>query len=82
VTAAVGTGDTVCGAIKSVAMTLRLTAAETEALRRKVAAQQRSMQHVARDEICSYISSTERVAEVAAQVVKEDQGLLRRLAES
>jgi hypothetical protein len=57
VTAAVGTGDTVCGAIKSVAMTLRLTAAETEALRRKVAAQQRSMQHVARDEICSYISS-------------------------
>jgi hypothetical protein len=40
------------------------------------------MQDVARDAIRSYTSSTERVAEIASQVVKEDQDLLRRLAES
>ena len=62
-------------------MTLRLTAAEAEALRRKAAAQQRSMQNVAREAIRSYTLSTERVAEIAAQVVKEDQRLLRRLVE-
>jgi phage host-nuclease inhibitor protein Gam len=62
-------------------MTLRLTAAEAEALRRKAAAQQRSMQDVAREAIRLYTSSTERVAEIAAQVVQEDQALLRRLAE-
>ncbi len=63
-------------------MTLRLTAAEADALRRKAAAQHRSMQDVARDAIRSYTSSTERVAEIASQVVQEDQGLLERLAES
>jgi|GEM_PF-3233231 hypothetical protein len=62
-------------------MTLRLTAAEAETLRRKAAAQQPSVQDVAREATCLYTSSTERVAEVAAQMVKEDQGLLRRLAE-
>lgn len=64
------------------AMTLRLTTAETEALRRKAAVQRRSMQDVARDAIRAYTSSTERVAEIASQVVKEDQDLLGRLAES
>jgi hypothetical protein len=64
------------------AMTLRLTAAETEALRRKAAAQKRSMQEVARDAIRTYTASTEGVAEIASQVVQEDQDLLRRLADS
>ena len=63
-------------------MTLRLTATETEALRRKAATQRRWAQDVARDATRSYTSSNERVAETAAQVVKEGQGLLRRLAES
>jgi plasmid stability protein len=63
-------------------MTLRLTEAETEALRRKAAVQHRSMQEVARDAIRAYTSSTERVAEIASQVAQEDRELIRRLAES
>lgn len=63
-------------------MTLRLTAAETEALRRKAVAQQRSMQDVARDAIREYTSSTERVAQIASEIVEEDKHLLQRLAGS
>lgn|GEM_PF-6822294 len=51
------------------------------ALRCKAAARQHSVQDVARDAVRSHTSSAQRVAEIAPQVVEEDQGLLRRLAE-
>ncbi|MGC8628043.1 MAG: hypothetical protein ACP5VR_10955, partial [Acidimicrobiales bacterium] len=44
-------GSTVRGTTMDIATTLRLTTAETEALRRKAAAQRRFMQEVARDAV-------------------------------
>jgi hypothetical protein len=63
------------------AMTLRLTEAETEALRRKAAEQGRSMQEVARAAIADYVS--ERPARLRAaidRILTEDAELLDRLA--
>ena len=64
-----------------VAMNLRLTDAETEALRRKAEEEGRSMQEVARAAIAEYVS--ERPARLRAaidRVRSEDAELLARLA--
>lgn len=63
-------------------MNLRLTAAETEALRRKAAEEGRSMQEVARAAIADYTRDRPRRLQAAiARVRDEDAELLRRLAE-
>jgi predicted transcriptional regulator len=64
------------------AMTLRLNDADTEALRRKAAAEGRSMQAVARDAIVGYVY--DRPAKLRAlvdEIIAEDQELLDRLAQ-
>ncbi len=61
-------------------MTLRLTPAQTEALRETARRERRSMQDVAREAIAVYVSSrTRRRDEHLAQIVTEDAELLRRL---
>lgn len=61
-------------------MTLRLTAEETDALRKTARREHRSMQEVAREAIASYVSSrTRRRDEYLARIVAEDAELLRRL---
>jgi hypothetical protein len=63
------------------AMNLRLTEAETEALRRKAAEEGRSMQEVARTAIATYVS--ERPARLRAAIERvrsEDAELLDRLS--
>jgi predicted transcriptional regulator len=61
-------------------MTLRLTAAETEALRETARREHRSMQEVARIAIDEYVSRrTRRRDEHLATIVHEDAELLRRL---
>lgn len=61
-------------------MNLRLTAAETEALRRKAAEEGRSMQEVARAAIAEYVSGRpERLRRAIERVRSEDAELLDRL---
>jgi len=67
-----------------VAMTLRLTDAETEALRLRARREGRSMQEVAREAVREYIERTSR-RELLDQVLDEDlpryAEALRRLGE-
>jgi hypothetical protein len=61
-------------------MTLRLTAAETAALRETARREQRSMQEVARAAIDEYVTRrARRRADHLATIVREDEELLRRL---
>jgi hypothetical protein len=63
------------------AMNLRLTEGETEALRRKAAEEGRSMQEVARTAIAEYVSGRpERLRAAIAKVRSEDAELLDRLS--
>lgn len=63
-------------------MTLRLTPAETEALRETARREQRSMQEVARAAIDEYVTRrTRRRDDHLAAIVREDAALLRRLGE-
>ncbi len=62
------------------AMTLRLTDEETQALRLRAEREGRSMQDVAREAISSYVTSrARRREELLARIVIEDADLLRRL---
>jgi hypothetical protein len=64
------------------AMNLRLTQAETEALRRKAAEEGRSMQEVARAAIAQYVRDRPaRLQAAIARVREEDAELLERLGE-
>jgi predicted transcriptional regulator len=61
-------------------MTLRLTAAETDALRETARREHRSMQDVARAAIDEYVTRrARRRDEHLATIVHEDAELLRRL---
>ena len=61
-------------------MTLRLTPAETEALRETARRERRSMQEVAREAIAVYVSSrTRRRDEYLERIIAEDAEVLRRL---
>ena len=61
-------------------MTLRLTPAETEALRETARRERRSMQEVAREAIAVYVSSrTRRRDEHLERIIAEDAEVLRRL---
>ncbi len=63
------------------AMNLRLTEAETEALRRRAADEGRSMQEVARAAIAEYVSDRPgRLRAAVERVRTEDAELLDRLA--
>ena len=63
-------------------MTLRLTPAETEALRQTAKREHRSMQDVARTAIDEYVTRrARRRDEHLATIVAEDGELLRRLEE-
>jgi predicted transcriptional regulator len=62
----------------SMAMTLRLDEAETEALRRRAAREGRSMQEVAREAVRDYIERTSR-RELLDEVLDEE---LPRYAEA
>ena len=63
------------------AMNLRLTDAETEALRRKAAEEGRSMQEVARAAIAEYTSDRPtRLRAAIERVCTEDAELLERLS--
>ena len=65
---------------RAVALTLRLTPDETEALRETARREQRSMEDVARSAIVEYTSRRRRVRdEHLAAIVAEDADLLRRL---
>lgn len=66
------------------AMTLRLTEEETEALRRQAEREHRSMQEVVRLAVLDRISSAERTAlmrDIADEIMERDAEALRRLAE-
>ena len=64
------------------AMNLRLSPTETEALRRKAAEEGRSMQEVARTAIAQYTSDRQaRLALAIARVRDEDAELLDRLSQ-
>ena len=66
------------------AMTLRLTEEETEALRRQAEREHRSMQEVVRLAVLDRISSSERTAlmrDIADEIMERDAEALRRLAE-
>lgn len=61
-------------------MTLRLTPAETEALRETARREQRSMQEVARTAIAEYVTRRRQQRDAhLATIVREDAELLRRL---
>jgi predicted transcriptional regulator len=65
----------------AMAMTLRLSEEETEALRRKAHDEGRSMQQVARDAIHQYTHDRPaRVRAMIEEIVQEDAELLERLA--
>jgi Ribbon-helix-helix protein, copG family len=65
----------------TMAMNLRLTEAETEALRRKAAEEGRSMQEVARAAIAEYTSDRPTRLRTAIERVRtEDAELLERLS--
>jgi predicted transcriptional regulator len=62
------------------AMNLRLSEAETEALRHKAEQEGRSMQEVARDAIAAYVSDRpQRLQSAIARVREEDAELIERL---
>jgi plasmid stability protein len=62
------------------AMNLRLSEEETQALRDKAAEQGRSMQEVAREAIRQYTSDrSARLAAAVDRIIVEDAELLRRL---
>ena len=62
------------------AMNLRLTDAESDALRRTAEQEGRSMQEVARSAISDYVSDRpRRLAEAIARIREEDAELLDRL---
>lgn len=64
-----------------VAMNLRLTDAESEALRAKAEQEGRSMQEVARTAIAQYVSDRpQRLAAAIQRVRTEDDELLERLS--
>lgn len=64
------------------AMNLRLTDAETDALRRKAAEEGRSMQEVARAAISEYVTDRPgRLRAAVDRVRTQDAELLRRLAQ-
>jgi predicted transcriptional regulator len=64
------------------AMNLRLTDDETEALRRKAEQEGRSMQEVARAAIAEYVSDRRhRLASAIERVRTEDAELLHRLSQ-
>ena len=68
------------GIISAMAMTLRLTPEETEALRDAARREHRSMQDVARTAIGEYVTRrARRRDEHLAGIVAEDADLLRRL---
>ena len=61
-------------------MNLRLTEAETEALRRKAEQEGRSMQEVARAAIAAYVTDRpHRLQAAIARVREEDAELIERL---
>ena len=61
-------------------MNLRLSEAETDALRRKAEQEGRSMQEVARDAIAAYVSDRpQRLRAAIARVAEEDAELIERL---
>ena len=63
------------------AMNLRLSESETEALRQKAAQEGRSMQEVARTAIQQYVSDRpQRLRDAISRVRNEDSDLLPRLA--
>jgi Ribbon-helix-helix protein, copG family len=63
------------------AMNLRLTEAETEALRRKAADEGRSMQEVARTAIADYVADRpQRLRAAIERIRTEDAELLDRLS--
>lgn len=65
----------------SMAMNLRLTESETQALRRKAAEEGRSMQEVARAAIAEYVSDRPTRLRAAIERVRtEDEELLDRLS--
>lgn len=65
------------------AMTLRLTPAEAQALRETAEREHRSMQEVARSAINDYVSRRARIRDEAiARIVNEDRELLGRLGRS
>jgi predicted transcriptional regulator len=64
------------------AMNLRLTDAESEALRAKAEQEGRSMQEVARTAIAQYVSERpQRLRSAIERVRDEDRELLERLAQ-
>ncbi len=66
------------------AMTLRLDDTQTEALRRRAEAEQRSMQQVALDAVDEYIARhgrAERIKAASAHYADRYSDLLRRLGE-
>jgi hypothetical protein len=65
-----------------VPMTLRLSAAETDALRETARRERRSMQEVARIAIDEYVTRRRRRRDAhLASIVSDDSELLRRLGE-
>ncbi len=67
---------------RAMAMNLRLTDAESEALRAKADAEGRSMQEVARTAIAEYVSERpQRLRDAIERVRDEDRELLERLAQ-
>ena len=69
------------GTIDVMAMNLRLTDAETEALRTKAAEEGRSMQEVARAAIADYVSDRpQRLRAAIERIRTEDAELLDRLS--
>lgn len=63
-------------------MNLRLTDAESEALRAKADQEGRSMQEVARTAIAQYVSERpQRLRDAIERVREEDRELLERLAQ-
>jgi hypothetical protein len=68
------------GTIAAVAMNLRLSEAETEALRRRAEQEGRSMQEVARAAIAAYVSDRpQRLRAAIDRVREEDAELIERL---
>ncbi|HEV2086964.1 MAG TPA: hypothetical protein VGR21_01505 [Cryptosporangiaceae bacterium] len=66
------------------AMTLRLDDQQTEALRRRAEAEQRSMQQIALDAVDEYIARhdrAERIKAVSTEYAERYADLLRRLGE-
>ena len=63
------------------AMTLRLSEEQTEALRRKAAEEGRSMQEVALTAVDQYVHNRpERLRRIVSEVLADDAELLDRLA--